>query len=112
MARVLKSQFNQRFAPSMFAAKAPILRRLLRMSVRIDTPGAQAGFRDDHLTFFRKRYEMPEYERIAPGKRLFGVANGVIFVAVGILHHQHADAIGTKLRRKPAILLPIAMIVA
>src|ERR1019366_2122576 len=87
-------------------------RRLLRPSVREDAPAAQTRLGDDDAPLLRQSDEVPEYQRIAPGKRLFRVANSVIFVAVGIVHQQRPHAVWPELDRKSPILFPVAMIVA
>lgn len=75
-------------------------------------PGPEASLRLYHPSGFRLCDKMPKNQRRAPRERLLRIANGMILVAIGIIHQKRADAIWPHLRRQAAILFPLAIVFA
>ncbi len=74
-------------------------------------PGLHTGFGDDDASGLGHGDEMFKDERVSPGHGFGRIADGAIFVAVGIFHQNRADAVGAQLRAERAVILPETFIV-
>jgi hypothetical protein len=77
----------------------------------MDTPGFDASLGDDDSAAFRHGDKMLEDERRAPSHRLCRIADGAIFVAIGIFHQNRANPVWPQLRTHGAVILPKAFII-
>lgn len=81
------------------------------MPVVVNAPGFLTRFSNDRAAFLRLGEKEFEDQRMAPGHGLLRIADGLIFVGIGIFHQNRADLVGAQRRGDGAFHHPVALII-
>ena len=81
------------------------------LPIGANSPGFQPRLGDDNPPAFRHCDKMFEDNRRQPGEWFFGIADGAVFIGIGIFHQYRAGAIRAQTRAHVPVALPQALVI-